>query len=240
MKAYIITLQEPGKEGPIESAMNCLNSVGNFTNCEPEIFSATTPANLTEGMKEAFGKKVRWTWPMDEHQNGYDLSTGLFKKCYRAVDQHRVMSCAVSHARLWRKCVELDEPILILEHDAIFIKKFDISIFDGYVWEAIGLNDPSFATRKAKIYCQMIRDKGNLLQQVPNIDGHGFDSIPNGLAGNSAYIIKPVLAKKLLKKVDTLGLWPNDALLCKQLFPKIRVCYPYFTQVQLTMSTTTF
>ena len=64
--------------------------------------------------------------------------------------------------------------------------------------------------------------------------------MPQGLAGNSAYIIKPAFAKKLIDKLKEKGGWPNDSLMCKQFFPdQLKVVYPYFTKVQGIQSTTT-
>ena len=65
-------------------------------------------------------------------------------------------------------------------------------------------------------------------------------SLPQGLAGNSAYIIKPYFAEKLLNKLKQKGGWPNDALMCKQFFPyHLKVVYPYYTTLQGVPSTTT-
>ncbi|MEL0255650.1 MAG: glycosyltransferase family 25 protein [Burkholderiaceae bacterium] len=240
MKAFIITLQEHGNKEPIKAAERCVQSIkSTHSKIEPELFSATTPANMKEHMRETFGKVVPWNWPVDDHQNSYDLSTGLFKKTYPARDPMRVTACAVSHARLWKKCVDLNETIVILEQDALFMNTFNPENFSGYEWGAIGLNDPRGATRKSMLYHKMIVEDGRSIQKVPSIDAFGAESLPMGLAGNSAYIIKPHAARDLLNKVDNVGLWPNDALMCKQLFRWLRVCYPFFTKVQGTQSTTT-
>lgn len=243
LKAFIITLT--GNETSTRAAEACVKSIESTgTLLAPETWEATTPEKILRDSRHLVSDAMKspllmWSWPMDENQNGYDLSTGLFKKCYRAVDQHRVQACAISHARLWKKCYELNEPIVVLEHDAIFTRKFDPSVFDGYEWEAIGLNDPRGATRKSKVYFDMIVSDGSKIQRIPDIDGHGFDSVPNGLAGNSAYMITPKLAKRLLDRISENGLWPNDALMCKQLYRGLRVCYPFFTTIQGTQSTTT-
>ena len=64
--------------------------------------------------------------------------------------------------------------------------------------------------------------------------------MPQGLAGNSAYIIKPYFAEKLLNKLEQKGGWPNDAIMCKQFFKgELKVVYPYYTTIQGVQSTTT-
>lgn len=34
------------------------------------------------------------------------------------------IACAISHFALWVKCIELDQPIVILEHDAVMVKPY--------------------------------------------------------------------------------------------------------------------
>ena len=70
---------------------------------------------------------------------------------------------------------------------------------------------------------------------MPTIDDL---TIPQGLPGNSAYIIKPSGAKKMLDLVKEFGAWPNDALMCKQLIQSIASSKIYYTKVQGTPSTT--
>ena len=73
-------------------------------------------------------------------------------------------------------------------------------------------------------------------QYTPWIDSQ---SVPQGLAGNSAYIIKPEGAKQMLELVDRYGLWPNDAIMCRQLFPLLGVTKTHYTWIQGLRSTTT-
>jgi GR25 family glycosyltransferase involved in LPS biosynthesis len=191
--------------------------------------------------------------------------------------------------RTWQTCIEMDEPIMVLESDAIFTRRFTWNNFKHPVapvlsekgfekamrenselkvnlqrtfkdpkvqmekwfeWAGqrnvssykpsgiIGLNNPMGATRKAS---EFNRKATQLIgfQGVPSVDSIGDKPLPQGLAGNSAYIIKPWAAKKLLEKVQEIGMWPNDALMCKQLFPWMQVVWPYYTKVQGTISSTT-
>ena len=43
----------------------------------------------------------------------------------------------------------------------------------------------------------------------------------------------------MLNLVKEHGLWPNDALMCRQLVPKLSVTKKFYTQIQGTRSTTT-
>ena len=84
----------------------------------------------------------------------------------------------------------------------------------------------------------MIQESRYPVQPVPRID---VDMVPQGLAGNSAYIIKPWAATEVIKRVKQLGAWPNDAMLCYQNFRAnfLGVTKKYYTKVQGTPSTTT-
>ena len=243
MKAFVITLPDEWATESRLAAQRCIKSIEKTeTALEPEIFDATTPVTINEGMKEVFGKTVEWTWPIQDNQNGYCLKTGLYKRRYAARDHLRVIACALSHARLWKKCVDIGESIVILEHDAIFTRKFDPMVADGWEWGAVGLNDPRGATRKSAKFHDMlqasIKKQGPHLHRVPKVDDTGEVFMPMGLAGNSAYMIQPYACKGLLDTIEDIGLWPNDALMCSHLFPWLRVITPYYTKLQGVKSTT--
>jgi hypothetical protein len=99
----------------------------------------------------------------------------------------------------------------------------------------LGLNDPRGATRRSDVFHNVASSKMGL-QDVPTVDDM---QVPQGLAGNSAYLITPTAAKKLLDKVREVGIWANDALMCKQFFPWMQVVYPYYTTIQRGLKSTT-
>ena len=63
--------------------------------------------------------------------------------------------------------------------------------------------------------------------------------VPQGLAGNSAYFIKPEGAEQMISLVYKYGMWPNDALMCRQLVNGLGVTRKFYTKVQGLKSTTT-
>lgn len=239
MKAFVITID--GNEVSNTMADRCIKSIADTkSDLDVEKFAATTPETISEGMKEVWDEKVYWTWPKTKEQESVDVRTRLFKKYYPAKDQMRVIACAVSHARLWKKCVELNEAIMVLEHDAHFTRNFDPETFLRLnTWMAMGINDPRGATRKSGVYHKMVEEHGGVQQKIPEIDDFSLHDLPRGLAGNSAYLIRPRLASSMLERALEIGLWPNDALMCKQLFPSIRVTYPYYTKLQQSAVSTT-
>ena len=183
----------------------------------------------------AAGNGLNWNYPWEGKVS--DLKSGLIKSAYTTADPRKRISCFVSHWYLWQKCVKLDEMILILEHESRFIKKLPAdSTFARADFDIIGINDPSMATRKSKLYHDMILERVDFFQPVPRIDEF---NIPQGLAGNSAYVIKPAGAKLMLELSQEYGMWPNDALMCYQLVPKLGVTRNFYTRIQGLRSTTT-
>ena len=175
--------------------------------------------------------KVNYTWPLRKKVTC--PKTGLLLSAYKTYDNNKRIAAAQSHYMLWRKCVTLDRPIMILEHDAIFTKRFDLSILEWWPGEgAISINDPRGATFNADFYDSKLR---NGINEVPLVTGN---DVPQGLPGHSAYVIYPHAAREVMKLQDEIGWWPNDAIMCRQLCPWIRCYKPYLTKCQGIKSTT--
>jgi GR25 family glycosyltransferase involved in LPS biosynthesis len=138
----------------------------------------------------------------------------------------------MSHYLLWRRCTSLDEPILILEHDAVFIRELPDFEFKGICQ----INDPKGGGRNGRRLSEQMKRKGVVGVQ-PKTSNTNDPRIPDGLAGNSAYVIKPFAAQELINKYHELGVWPNDATMCIQLFPYLEEYYPFITRVEQEIST---
>ena len=210
------------------------HSVGN--DFRPEIFEATIAENAEDHLSKLL---LEWNYPWEGVVT--DLKTGLKKSAYQTKNRLNRIACAISHYRLWAVCVKTDTPMLIMEHDAIFIQKFRYdNLLEDKHYNIIGINNPIGNTRKShefhKILQQSVDRENTGIVPVPTIDN--FD-IPQGLAGNSAYIIKPKGARMCIKAASEHGLWPNDALMCKQLIPHMGVTKAYYTNTQRVVSTTT-
>ena len=221
----------------------------------PYIVPATTPETLDNDLKLFGLKKSDWTYP-SAGEKRIDIKTGLHLSGYNAKNMDKVISCMVSHMKCWLSASAHIFPIVVLEHDAIFKRKFDA--FKGMTGTEsnkyeilsskgiIGLNNPRGATRKSATYFDKVIESsndgkeyfsGHKIVDVPWVDDDRYS--PQGLAGNSAYYIAPNMAKNLLRKVLEVGLWPNDALMCKQFFPnQLKQMYPFMTELQGVGSTT--
>lgn len=231
MKAFVINIK--GNDISEKCTEKLLRSSKSLDNeFDIEIFDAITPKNVDKVMKE---NNVKWNYPSDVPERC--LKSTLLKSPYKTFDIKKRQGCFMSHYLLWKSCYESGEPHLILEHDAVFIKKLNMNLFDDYGYKVIGLNDPRGATRKSDLFYEEIMKRGKGIQMCPIIDRK---EVPQGLAGNSAYIIFPKAADLLMHWTSELGAWPNDALMCQQLMPgMIGVTKPFFTKVQGSISTTT-
>ncbi len=208
-------------------------------------FRATTPDTIVQDTKQF--PWFKWTWPLHSQQDGLDIKTGLYKFAYNADDPRKKIACSVSHMRAWQECVEYDRPVYIFEADAVLTRDMqphDMTGANGKpMADIIGLNDPRGATRRAHSFHGQVHGRyeetKEVIHPVPNLSAVGEPPLPHGLAGNSAYYITPVGAKKLLEGAKEYGMWPNDAFMCKEIFPWIRTAYPYFTKVSGTAKSTT-
>jgi len=235
--AYIIQMSDNSASAAM--GHDCLVSA-TTARLNAQRFEATQPDDIYRHIQEVFGRQIAWSWPTRSSDDDYCLYTGLYKKTYPAENQNRVVACALSHYRLWKLCVELGEEIVVLEHDARFLPMASLKdTLQDTSWGAVGLNDPRGNTRKGQMFHAKVAACGDGINRVPIIDEPTELPLPMGLAGNSAYIIRPHFAKKLLEEVARIGMWPNDAVMCRQLFRDLKVVYPYLTKVEKGASTTT-
>ncbi len=229
INAFII--YQPENEKSVQAVKMLEYSINGY-HCDIDCtrFEATTPKTLHTHVNDNF-PTLKYTYPKQGETQLHE-ATGLKLTGYHAADIAKKFACTVSHARLWKKCVELNEDIMILEHDAFFTQKYIDFEWEGGI---LGLNDPRGATRNSHIFHYKASAKPGIVD-CPYVDEK---SVPQGLAGNSAYIIRPFAAKFLISKLEEYGAWPNDALMCNQICPWLKVVYPYFSTVQGNISTTT-
>ena len=177
MKAFVITLFND--KYSVQSAENTLKTARQMNDdLHIEMVRAVTPDKI---------KDNTYSYPKEGETKTYE---GMTLVGYKAKDVGKKVACSLSHMHLWNKCVEMGEPIMILEHDAVFTRKFKLdkllnAIEDG---DIVMINDPRGATRRGTVYHEnIIRwDKGlNTIDGVNTAD----ENVPDGLAGNSAYIL---------------------------------------------------
>lgn len=112
------------------------------------------------------------------------------------------IACTMSHISLWLECAKLDKPIVILEHDAIMLKKFThMENYNSIVW----LGGPEWTHWNWP------------MQPIPPFGSEG----PNNMfiLRAHAYAIDPTMAKNLLAHVLQMGMYTaTDVLIRTDLF----------------------
>lgn len=229
MKAFAIVMKNH-KESEAGFSELLLSSVKVKNEFEVQRFDAVIQDNVRRHMDE---RMLVWNYPWSGSY--IDSDTQLRKTAYGTRIREKRMACSMSHFVLWEKCVKDNVPYLILEHDALFIRKLNFNDILSSKYDIIGLNDPHMATRLFDKFHSIVQNNSNEYQDVPIIDKM---EVPQGLAGNSAYLIKPNAAKHLIGLCYKHGLWPNDAIMCKQLVPNMGVTKTYYTKTQQLGSTT--
>ena len=113
------------------------------------------------------------------------------------------VACALSHISLWNHCVQIDRPIVILEHDAIMVSPY----LNPAVYNSI-------------CYLGNAEQKEDGWPVMPT-PPHGAEG-PNYhfICRAHAYAIDPCVAKNLLSHVIKFGICvPLDILIRADIFP---------------------
>lgn len=106
--------------------------------------------------------------------------------------------CFYSHYRMWEKCVELDEPIIIWEDDIVLTRPYQPVEWEDVLVLALG--HPS-KTEKYRHYLDN-----------PEGDPVAADYYQSSMPGNCGYAIKPHAAKKLLEIYSKTCLPADNAI----------------------------
>lgn len=225
MEAFCITLSgHPYSETVAARCIRTADEVGGIT---VKRFEAVNKERAEVVMA---ARKLRWTWTTDEIR--YCPVTGLRQHAYGG-DVRARLGCAMSHLLLWERCVDLGEPILVLEHDAVFVRAMPAIDFHGICQ----INDPAGATPRGRWWHDRMVERGTTGVHHKTLVREDR-SIPDGLAGNSAYLLEPFAALELIGLYRMIGVWPNDATMCGQLLPYLSEFYPFITRVDQWQSTT--
>lgn len=184
MQAFIIRLQE--NPHSCIMAKECYDQAVKH-GLQPEFFRAI------------HGKDV------EEHYE----KTGLRKARKFKKNRIGVLGCFFSHYYLWQKCIELNKPIVILEHDGYFIKPINESILDTFT-DVLKLDrlDPY-----SKSYNSLIEQESNTpirVEKYKNPKPKKIEDTGNYFKGAYSYIIKPQAARKLVNWITHHGHLPAD------------------------------
>lgn len=126
------------------------------------------------------------------------------------------MACFLSHASAWQLSVTLDEPLIVCEHDAVFVRPLPPKL--EVERNLVNLGKPSFGNWKTP----------------PS----GINPLVSGphLKGAHCYFLHPKAARDLLDKARTEAC-PTDVFLSLKRFPFIRESFPYSAECHETVTT---
>ena len=134
-----------------------------------------------------------------------------------------VLGCFLSHYFLWKKCIDTNTPLGVLEYDAIIVKPIPENIlnqFDDYLNLDYTRHTHLGLSSKGNEYIQQIELEKNNSIKINSLQEHKkhlkhlkhhFKYINNNhIKGAFGYIIKPQGAKKLIDATKKYGILPAD------------------------------
>ena len=190
--------------------------------------------------------ELPWTWPTTKEQEGNDLVSGLYRYYdEKLVGLHAIIN-TVNHMRLWQMCIDLNQPIIILEDQAKFVRNFKYDNFKKSSQPVMynkGHLNPNHNTFKGLADISPPNHKGSQIRKFNNTLHQGrcglldfpdanlrarYINYPKSIE-SSAYVITPWVATKLLDKSRLVGMWPINVFINKQFFPWLQMDVPGYT-----------
>lgn len=179
MKAFIISLSKI--ESSISTANNVLEKLleygfdaelyeGTYGNDAVELYKHEKRCLATHGIKT----------DIDDNRSTLDYESS------QKILRPGVLGCFYSHYNLWKKCIELDEPIFIFEDDVIFER--------GYIpieWEDVLMVCTGKEAHKHNYYSKFLYS--------PSGDAEPIRIRNTSMPGAVGYALKPHAAQKLVE-----------------------------------------
>lgn len=147
------------------------------------------------------------------------------------------LGCLLSHFLLWEKCLTINEPIGIFEHDALIIRPIPINITDLFTHHCILDYAVHFDN-----YEDVLRQDGKLL--VNNYEKINDEKITlskinkTHVRGSHAHLITPIGAETLINSIKKYGFLAADATVNQYytsyvtIDPIIVRCNPFFSNIE--------
>ena len=117
------------------------------------------------------------------------------------------IACFLSHYALWCLCLDIDRPIVILEHDAIMVRQYTLHKFYN--------NIVYLGSREQQL-------QGREVYTIPP-HGSDFKGLYRFICRAHAYAIDPTIAKNLVSYVIQQGIANSlDAIMRSDIFPIVQ------------------
>lgn len=214
MKSFVIYVS--GHEQSEQYMKTCIASCeGSGFDAEP--FEGTTPDTLDKWSELMYPDLVN------------ARITGMKQESDRLYKTKK--ACFTNHVRLWNKCIELNEPIAVLEQDVYCIGSWNNQSFD----DVLLLNVVS--AFKQKVFARVPNKpdyygKLGLNEYKDTFLVYNKDNLFKGgfmMPGTGAYAVTPTGAKKLLDTLASNG-WEQSDYFINTSHVKIEYVVPeYFT-----------
>lgn len=189
MKNYIICLSKI--QPSFETATNLKKQLKSF-GIESELFEGTYGTDAVDMMQQE-GRTVH---PVGI--KGADAEIDESDKSIAKMQSPGVKGCFYSHYRLWKKCVELDKPIVIWEDDIVLTRPYIPVEWNDVLILALG-----HRTKSSKYMHYLESPAGE-----PSAQDYFQSSMP----GCCGYAIKPHAAKKLIDTYSKTYLPADNAI----------------------------
>ena len=172
MKAFILFLKEV--ESTHNAAQQALTSAKSH-GLDAELFEGYVPSRADEYIKR-------------ENLKAYTPGPKLYKIKW---SKGGVRGCMISHLEMWKKCVALNETVVILEHDSVVVSDTWKTPFD----ELLHLDKHRFIEPDPE------------LGREPYVEKlEHYRKGERQLQGTYGYVIKPTTAKRLIRGAYEEGL----------------------------------
>lgn len=189
MKTFIIHLSKI--KPSLDSALVLRNKLNSF-GMDAELFEGSYGDVVMKQYEQQNRKHHPWSF---KHGPEHRLSADYIKQQQQNAG---VIGCFDSHYRLWQKCCELQEPILVMEDDADAIRPYIPVEFDDVLIVAFSHN------KKRKKYLHYIYES----EGEPEAKPYKQASMP----GTAGYVIKPHAAKILVDEYKNSFLPADNAM----------------------------
>ena len=190
MKAFIIYLKEV--QSTIDSALECKRTAREY-GLDAWLMEGFTPSRADQFIKE-------------QNLKPYFPGPKLFQIKWQ---KGGVRGCMISHYHVWKKCIELNEPIVVLEHDSRVVSETYRADFE----DVLHLDAHRFEQDPDKGKSLVVEDFVNIRKGE------------NQLMGTYGYVIKPHAAERLIKGAHEDGITASD-MFVKDKYVRIQVVKP--------------
>lgn len=195
MKAFIIHTDH---NKSVEYANKALKSFDNYNGWKPELFNGVTIETLSE------------------YEEQYNIKVKIESRAITFLPNHFKVkkSCFLNHYRLFHKCIELNEPLAVIEHDSHCVGNWDNLEFDNIL-----IMNYNSAIRQQVF--KNIWNKNPLLSNAGLSDinfsvKYKFESKlkdESAIPGTAAYAVTPSGARKMLNAIQTNGWDQSDYII---------------------------